>query len=81
MPTDFVGNGQHYVYMASLKKIGERIAKRRSDLRLTQEDLAGMAEMDRSYLSEIERGHKNLSVLALLKIVKALRVRASDIID
>jgi transcriptional regulator with XRE-family HTH domain len=41
---------------------------------MTQEDLAGAAEMDRNYLSEVENGHKNISVLALLRIAKALRV-------
>ncbi len=47
---------------------------------LTQEDLAGLTEMDRSYLSEIENGHKNLSVLSLFRIADALKVQPNDIL-
>lgn len=64
-----------------LKKIGKRIADCRKQNGLTQEDLAGAADMDRSYLSEVENGLKNISVQALLKILKALNVSAADILD
>jgi transcriptional regulator with XRE-family HTH domain len=67
--------------MNELRKIGEKIARNRRENDLTQEDLAGIAEIDRSYLSEIERGQKNLSVLALLKIAKALRIKPSALLD
>lgn len=67
--------------MTTLNEIGRRIAKCRQDKGLTQEDLAGHAEMDRSFLSEIENGHKNLSVEVLLRIAKALKVRPSVLID
>lgn len=67
--------------MSNLTKIGRRIATCRKQQNLTQEDLAGMAEMDRSYLSEVENGHKNMSVLALLKVLKALKISASEILD
>ena len=66
--------------MSILDKIGRRIAKLRHEKGLTQEDLAGLAEMDRSYLSEIENGQKNLSVLALLKIAKALRADPANLL-
>ena len=67
--------------MSTLQKIGRNIAAQRLERRMTQEDLAGLAEMDRSYLSEIENGRKNLSVLALMKIAKALRVSPAKILD
>ncbi|NBX02900.1 MAG: XRE family transcriptional regulator [Alphaproteobacteria bacterium] len=67
--------------MSSLEKIGKRIAACRKQRKLTQEDLAGLTEMDRSYLSEVENGHKNISVLALLKILKVLKVSAAEILD
>lgn len=59
-----------------LKNIGVQIKERRLELGMSQEDLAGIAEVDRSYLSEIECGHKNLSVLVLLRISEALSVKA-----
>lgn len=39
-----------------------------------------MAEIDRSYLSEIENGHKNPSVRTIIKISRALNVGVDDII-
>lgn len=66
--------------MKKLQTLGCKIAQARKDAGLSQEDLAGLAEMDRSYLSEIENGKKNLSVLALLKIAKALGVEAGELL-
>lgn len=65
--------------MASLKDIGRRIAQERVKKKLTQEDLAGIVEMDRSFLSYIENGHKNFSVEMLLRIADALEVAPEDL--
>ena len=58
--------------MIPLTIIGRRIAQKRKEKRLSQEDLAGLCDMDRSYLSEIENGHKNFSVTVLMRIADAL---------
>jgi len=67
--------------MATLKLIGKNIAKFRKVKGFTQEDLAGAAEIDRSYLSEIENGHKNLSVTMLLKISEALDIDVNEFFE
>lgn len=67
--------------MTTLKKIGQKIASERKKRGLTQEDLAGLCEIDRSYLSEIENGHKNLSVISLLKISEALKIKSLSFWD
>jgi len=67
--------------MAALENLGMRIADLRKRRGLTQEDLAGLAEMDRSYLSEIENGHKNLSVASLIRIAAALNERPGKLLD
>lgn len=77
MPTGFVGYCQQNNYMAIEKEIGQRIVKLRKQQKLTQEDLAGLAEIDRSYLSEIENGYKNISVQTLKKIADALEIKLS----
>lgn len=66
--------------MSIERKIGATIVKLRKHKKLTQEDLAGLAEIDRSYLSEIENGHKNISVQTLKKIADALKVKLSVLI-
>lgn len=67
--------------MTTLKIIGARIAAIRKKEGITQEDLAGVAEVDRSYLSEIENGHKNMSVLSLIKIAGALKIKPSKLLE
>ena len=66
--------------MKELKKIGQNIARIRKLRGLTQEDLCGMAEIDRSYLSEIENGKMNVTIKSLVTIAKALKCDLSDII-
>jgi transcriptional regulator with XRE-family HTH domain len=46
---------------------------------LSQEGLADLANVGRSYMSGIERGVRNCSTLHLLRIAKALRVRVGDL--
>lgn len=67
--------------MTDLKYIGKNIARLRKENNLSQEDLCGYAEIDRSYLSEIENGHKNFSMRTLLKISDALNVQPEDILN
>ena len=66
--------------MKELKKIGKNIATLRKQRGLTQEDLCGIAEIDRSYLSEIENGKMNVTIKSLVMITKALKCDLSDII-
>ncbi len=80
MPTVHVDNYQQNNVMSIEKEIAARIVALRKEQKLTQEDLAGMADLDRSYLSEIENGHKNLSLRTLEKIAKALNVKMSDLL-
>jgi transcriptional regulator with XRE-family HTH domain len=49
--------------------------------RLSQEELAFRAEIDRSYLSEVENGHKNLSVTMLDQIAAALGVDLRELLE
>lgn len=54
------------------KSIGDRIKELRTQLKLTQEALAEKADMDKTYLNEVENGKRNVSVINLEKIIKAL---------
>lgn len=67
--------------MTPLTIIGRRIAQKRKEQGLSQEDLAGLCDMDRSYLSEIENGHKNFSVTVLMNIAEALGIPSGDLLD
>ena len=57
-----------------LKTLGLRIRALRKHKHLSQEAFADLAHIDRSYTSGIERGVRNISVLTLFKIARALEV-------
>ncbi len=48
---------------------------------LTQEGLAHTVGMDRSYVSGLERGEFNVSLLALAKIARAAGARLSELLE
>ena len=56
-----------------LKKLGETVRILRNRKKLTQWELARLAELDRSYLHKVESG-KNVSVATVLRICIALDV-------
>ena len=56
------------------KLIGGAIRGFRKDAALTQEDLAERAELNPKYLGEIERGEKIISIEALMRIAKAVKI-------
>ncbi len=55
-------------------KIGQRIRELRKELDISQETLAYKAEVDRTYVTDVENGRRNVSVEILERLVKALEV-------
>jgi len=65
----------------ALKALGEAIRTRRGEIDgLSQEGLADLAGMHRTYVSEIERGLRNPSFRNLFKLATALEVPLSDLV-
>ena len=64
-----------------LEKIGNRIKDLRTKSGLSQEKLAFACELDRTYIGSVERGERNISVINLNKIAKALDVPLSDLLN
>lgn len=59
--------------------LGKRLRFFREQRKLTQESLAERADLDPTYISGIERGVRNPSVLSLALIAKGLEVSLSDV--
>lgn len=57
---------------SDLKALGQRIRDRRKALGLTQEKLAEIAQIDRSYVGGVERGERNITFTLLCQICAAL---------
>jgi transcriptional regulator with XRE-family HTH domain len=53
-------------------KIGMRIRELRNEKELSQEALANIAEVDRTYMTKVETGKRNVTVKILDKIIHAL---------
>lgn len=54
------------------QKVGNRIKELRTNAGLSQEKLALSADLDRTYIASVEHGKRNISIVNLEKIVKAL---------
>jgi transcriptional regulator with XRE-family HTH domain len=59
-------------------KVGQRIKELRKQLQLSQEALGLKAEVDRTYVTDVENGRRNVSMEILERLVKALEVSFSD---
>jgi len=58
---------------------GKRVRKLRNRLGISQEALAHDAGLDRTYVSSVERGRRNLSLESIERLAKALRVEVRDL--
>lgn len=60
------------------QKVGQRIRQLRKELELSQEGLGLKAEVDRTYVTDVEAGRRNVSLDILEKLIKALEISISD---
>jgi len=58
--------------------VGQRIKVLRKEIELSQEALALKAEVDRTYVTDVENGRRNVSVEILERLIKALDVSIAD---
>jgi len=63
------------------KIIGDSIRRYRKQVGFSQEKLAEKADLHPVYLGEVERGEKAVSLCALIRIAKALKVRLGDLVE
>jgi transcriptional regulator with XRE-family HTH domain len=59
-------------------KVGQRIKDLRKKLELSQEGLANEAEVDRTYVTDVENGRRNVSLEILERLIKALGVSFAE---
>ena len=61
--------------------LGERIRERRLALGLSQESLAELSDIHWTFLGQVERGRRNLSLHNLLKIASGLEVDPGELVS
>ena len=64
----------------SLKRLGEAVRAARKGRGLSQEALADAAGIDRSHMGKIERGERNVTLLNIIRIAKAMGSKPSDLL-
>ncbi len=63
-----------------LDKFGKRVRDERLQRGLSQEELAEKAELHRTYIGMIERGEKNITLINIQKIAKALVITVDELL-
>lgn len=64
---------------AALVRFGDAIRSRRNALKLSQEALADTAGINRTHMGEVERGKRNVSLIAAMAIADALGCTLADV--
>ena len=60
--------------------LAKNVRSLRKEVGLSQEELAFECDIDRTYISKVERGIANPSLLVLLKIADILKVEIKDLL-
>ncbi|RZJ69586.1 MAG: XRE family transcriptional regulator [Flavobacterium sp.] len=61
--------------------VGQRIRELRNQKGISQEALANKAEIDRTYVTDVENGRRNISIQNLEKLIIALEISLKDFFD
>ena len=68
--------------MKDIRKLyGDRLKAFRKKKGLSQEDLGFKSSLHRTYISEVERGRRNISIVNVAKIAKALNLSIKEFFD
>ena len=66
---------------STLSQFGKNVRKKRELKTLSQEDLADLSGLHRTYISSVERGQRNVSLINIIKITKALECEISELFN
>lgn len=62
-------------------RLGLKIRKARVSRGLSQEQLAFKSGLHRTYISDVERGTRNISVASLDKVARALQTKVQELFE
>jgi transcriptional regulator with XRE-family HTH domain len=61
--------------------LASNMRKRRAELEISQERLAELADLHRTYVSSVERAQRNIGIDGLERIAKALKLKLSQLLE
>jgi transcriptional regulator with XRE-family HTH domain len=65
----------------ALKRLGANVRALREKMDISQEKLAEIADLDRTYVGGLERGERNATLGSILRIAKALKTTVSELCE
>jgi transcriptional regulator with XRE-family HTH domain len=63
------------IKLKELAHFGQAVRHHRLTRELSQEQLAHVCELDRTYIGGVERGERNVSLINIWKIANALKIK------
>jgi transcriptional regulator with XRE-family HTH domain len=60
--------------------LGRSVKQSRAERGVSQEELAHLAGIDRSYMSSIERGEQNVGLMSMQRVAAALGVTLAELV-
>lgn len=58
--------------------VGKRVKQLRNEREISQEELANLAGLDRTYITSVECGKRNISIVNIEKLANALHVSLKE---
>ncbi len=65
----------------TIRKFGKKVRELRLKNGWTQKELALKANLHRNYISDLERGTRNVAINAIEKLAKGLDIKMKDLMD
>lgn len=65
--------------VAELKQFGENVRRRRLQLGLSQEELAEICGLHRTYIGGVERGERNISLTNISRLAATFEITISEL--
>jgi transcriptional regulator with XRE-family HTH domain len=63
-----------------VETVAENVRRARKAAGLSQEELAIEAQLDRTYISQVERGKRNITVVVLARLARAMHTTAAALV-
>jgi transcriptional regulator with XRE-family HTH domain len=63
------------------KSFGKKLKQFRLEKAISQEKLANLADLDRTYIPSIEKGLRNVSITVIEKLANALNIKISKFFE
>lgn len=65
---------------ALIKHVADIIKERREHMQISQSELGRLSDLHRSYVADLERGERNLAIINLAKIAKAVGLKPHSLL-